>query len=156
MRDEGRAVLLCTHNLDEVERVADRVAVLRSRLVADRHAGSTQATPVHVAPAHSCEPADADTFAASVACVRRWTTCAPTATLVVALRGDGSRRRRSCDMLVEAGAGIEAVEREEPSLEDVYLKLLQSRTEPPDEDARAAAARSSPTCGRTWRSSSRR
>ena len=34
MRGEGRAVLLCTHNLDEVERVADRVAVLRSRLVA--------------------------------------------------------------------------------------------------------------------------
>ena len=27
-------MLLCTHNLDEVERVADRVAVLRSRLVA--------------------------------------------------------------------------------------------------------------------------
>ena len=27
-------------------------------------------------------------------------------------------------MLVEAGAGIEAVERDEPSLEDVYLKLL--------------------------------
>src|SRR5687767_2721780 len=34
LRDEGRAVLLSTHNLDEVERVADRVAVLRSRLVA--------------------------------------------------------------------------------------------------------------------------
>src|SRR5688572_29670745 len=34
MRREGRAVLLCTHNLDEVERIADRVAVLRSRLVA--------------------------------------------------------------------------------------------------------------------------
>ena len=27
-------------------------------------------------------------------------------------------------MLVDAGAGIEAVERDEPSLEDVYLKLL--------------------------------
>jgi hypothetical protein len=29
-------------------------------------------------------------------------------------------------MLVEAGAGIEAVEREEPSLEDVYLRLLHA------------------------------
>ena len=28
--------------------------------------------------------------------------------------------------LVEAGAGIETVERDEPSLEDVYLKLLRS------------------------------
>ena len=34
LRDEQRAVLLSTHNLDEVERIADRVAVLRTRLVA--------------------------------------------------------------------------------------------------------------------------
>src|SRR4030095_15185577 len=34
LRGEGRTVLLCTHNLDEVERVADRVAVLRTRLIA--------------------------------------------------------------------------------------------------------------------------
>jgi ABC-2 type transport system ATP-binding protein len=34
LRAQGRTVLLCTHNLDEVERVADRVAVLSRRLVA--------------------------------------------------------------------------------------------------------------------------
>src|SRR4030095_12867125 len=34
LRTERRAVLISTHNLDEVQRVADRVAVLRSRLVA--------------------------------------------------------------------------------------------------------------------------
>ena len=34
LREQGRTVLLCTHNLDEVERVADRVAVLSTRLVA--------------------------------------------------------------------------------------------------------------------------
>jgi ABC-2 type transport system ATP-binding protein len=34
LREQGRTVLLCTHNLDEVERVADRVAVLNQRLVA--------------------------------------------------------------------------------------------------------------------------
>ena len=34
LRGEHRAVLMSTHNLDEVERVADRVAVMRSRLVA--------------------------------------------------------------------------------------------------------------------------
>ena len=34
LRDERRAVLLSTHNLDEVQRVATRVAVLRTRLVA--------------------------------------------------------------------------------------------------------------------------
>jgi ABC-2 type transport system ATP-binding protein len=34
LRDQQRAVLMSTHHLDEVQRVADRVAVVRSRLVA--------------------------------------------------------------------------------------------------------------------------
>ena len=34
LRDQNRAVLLSTHNLDEVERIASRVAVLRQRLLA--------------------------------------------------------------------------------------------------------------------------
>src|SRR5687767_373356 len=34
LRGENRAILISTHNLDEVERVADRVAVLRTRLIA--------------------------------------------------------------------------------------------------------------------------
>jgi ABC-2 type transport system ATP-binding protein len=39
LRGQGRAILLSTHNLDEVERIADRVAVLRGRLVASDKAG---------------------------------------------------------------------------------------------------------------------
>jgi len=31
---EGRTVFLCTHNLDEAERLCDRIAVLRTRLIA--------------------------------------------------------------------------------------------------------------------------
>ena len=34
LRSENRTVVISTHNLDEVDRVADRVAVLRTRLVA--------------------------------------------------------------------------------------------------------------------------
>ena len=55
MRSEGRAVLLCTHNLDEVERVADRVAVLRSRLVAVGTPSAAPATAVHAAPSDSAD-----------------------------------------------------------------------------------------------------
>jgi ABC-2 type transport system ATP-binding protein len=121
MRGEGRAVLLCTHNLDEVERVADRVAVLRSRLVAIgtpkelRQRLFTSRLRIHVS-----QDADrfADTLRASgVSDVRAdgtWLSlCEGTLTTPQIVR-----------MLVDAGAGIEAVERDEPSLEDVYLKLL--------------------------------
>ena len=121
MRSEGRAVLLCTHNLDEVERVADRVAVLRSRLVAIgtpkelRHRLFTSRLRIHVSQ-------DADTFADTLR-----------ASGVSDVRADGTWLSLSegtlttpqiVRMLVDAGAGIEAVERDEPSLEDVYLKLL--------------------------------
>ena len=34
LRTEKRTVVISTHNLDEVDRVADRVAVLRTRLIA--------------------------------------------------------------------------------------------------------------------------
>ena len=121
MRGEGRAVLLCTHNLDEVERVADRVAVLRSRLVAVgtpkelRQRLFTSRLRIHVSQ-------DADTFADTLR-----------GSGVSDVRADGAWLSLSegtlttpqiVRMLVDAGAGIEAVEHDEPSLEDVYLKLL--------------------------------
>ncbi len=34
LRGEGRTILLCTHNLDEAERLCDRIGVLRQRLIA--------------------------------------------------------------------------------------------------------------------------
>ena len=44
LETEGRAVLICTHNLDEVERLAARVAVLRTRLlVVDTPQGAARA-----------------------------------------------------------------------------------------------------------------
>ena len=121
MRGEGRAVLLCTHNLDEVERVADRVAVLRSRLVAIgtpkelRQRLFTSRLRIHVSQ-------DANSFADTLR-----------GSGVSDVRADGAWLSLSegtlttpqiVRMLVDAGAGIEAVERDEPSLEDVYLKLL--------------------------------
>ena len=121
MRGEGRAVLLCTHNLDEVERVADRVAVLRSRLVAIgtpkelRQRLFTSRLRIHVSQ-------DANAFADTLR-----------GSGLSDVRADGAWLSLSegtlttpqiVRMLVDAGAGIEAVERDEPSLEDVYLKLL--------------------------------
>jgi len=123
MRGEGRAVLLCTHNLDEVERVADRVAVLRSRLIAVgtpselRERLFTPRLRIRLSQ-------DAESYAARLR-----------ASGVNNVGADGSWLSLSdgtlttpqiVRMLVEAGAGIEAVEREEPSLEDVYLKLLDA------------------------------
>jgi ABC-2 type transport system ATP-binding protein len=121
MRSEGRAILLCTHNLDEVDRVADRVAVLRSRLIADGTPESLRqqlfAPRLRIRLSEAAEP-----FVAIVRTIGvrdashdgRWLTLAP-ATLTTP---------QIVRTLVEAGANIEAVETEEPSLEDVYIKVL--------------------------------
>jgi ABC-2 type transport system ATP-binding protein len=123
MRSEGRAVLLCTHNLAEVERVADRVAVLRSRLVAIGTPGElrqrlfTSRLRIRVSQ-------DPESFAARLR--SSGLTDVRTDGGWLSLSEGGFATPQIVRMLVEAGAGIEAVERDEPSLEDVYLRLLHS------------------------------
>ena len=124
MRGSRRAVLLSTHNLDEAERVADRVAVLRTRLVAAGTPRELRArlfgTRVRVVltgdAAAFCEPLRAS----GIADVR-----ASGSVLSVGLDGRTTTPvlvRR----LVEAGASVESVVPEEASLEEVYLGLLRA------------------------------
>jgi ABC-2 type transport system ATP-binding protein len=126
LREDGRAVLLSTHHLDEVDRIATRVAVLSTRLIA------------------------ADTPAAlrgQLFGIRVRITIAGDARMYVsALERIGIRDVRVVDSvmsidlsqvpadtpavvraLVAAGAEIEAVTPEQPPLEDVYLRLLSER-----------------------------
>jgi ABC-2 type transport system ATP-binding protein len=123
MRSEGRAVLLCTHNLDEVERVADRVAVLRSRLVAIGTPGElrqrlfTSRLRIRVSRnAESFTGALRSSGADDVRVDGAW----------LSLSEGRLTTPQIVRLLVEKGAEIEAVERDEPSLEEVYLKLLQA------------------------------
>jgi ABC-2 type transport system ATP-binding protein len=123
LRDERRAVLLSTHNLDEVDRVADRVAVLRTRLVAlDTPAalrarlfgrrvrvelGRDAASHVSMLRADGIDDVIVEGAVISVGLNEHVTVPA----LV----------RR----LIESGAAVNAVMPEERSLEDVYLRLLE-------------------------------
>ncbi len=121
MRSEGRAILLCTHNLDEVDRVADRVAVLKSRLVANGTPASLRqqlfAPRLRIRLTDSAERFVEVLRAGGVRDLSvngHWLSIdsSPIATAQIVRT------------LVEAGAGVEAVETEEPSLEDVYIKLV--------------------------------
>ena len=123
MRGEGRAILLCTHNLDEVERVADRVAVLRSRLVAVGTAGELRrrlfAPRLRIRLSTAAEQFAGVLRSSGVQDVNVNGTS-------LSLAAGSGPTPQIVRTLVEAGAGIESVEREEPSLEDVYIKLLRS------------------------------
>jgi ABC-2 type transport system ATP-binding protein len=128
LRDERRAILLSTHNLDEVERVADRVAVLRRTLVAVDTPSALRArlfgrrTRIAVRD-------DAVRLADAVRTAYSVDVRVDGSALSVAM--DDGAAGRAIDtpavvrLLVGLGAAVESVALETPSLEDVYLRLLQ-------------------------------
>jgi ABC-2 type transport system ATP-binding protein len=134
LRDEGRTIVLCTHNLDEADRLSHRIGVLRrGKLVhvgtpaALRHGLYGRATRVtltsdarpHVDLVRSLA------FATDVSvegCVLRVSLDAPEEQNPVLIRA-----------LVGAGADVVTVAEESRALEDVYLDLVR-------EDAPAAGS----------------
>jgi ABC-2 type transport system ATP-binding protein len=130
LRDEGRAVLLSTHNLDEVEKIADRIAVLRTRLVAvgtpEELRGRTCARTLRIRLRGS-----ADAFAGQLR-ARGLDAHADGDSLSIALETPGAASVKNFNtpevvrLLVQNGADIESVMSDEPSLEDTYLKLMEA------------------------------
>ena len=125
LRDEKKAVLLSTHNLDEVARVADRVAVLRTRLIA---LDTPQALRLRLfgARVRVTLATDSALFAGALAGFRD--VRVDGTTLSVAVEAHDQTTPEVVSRLVAAGARIVAVIPEEPSLEDVYLRLLNEGT----------------------------
>ncbi len=122
LRHENRAVLISTHNLDEVQRVADRVAVLRSRLVAlDTPAAlRTRLFGSRLLITLSGDAARfSDTLRSTVSDIRE-----NGRTLSIGVTDVEHTAPVIVRLLVEAGASVVSVLPEEAPLEDVYLRLL--------------------------------
>lgn len=125
LRREGRAVLLCTHNLDEAERLADRVGVLRTQLIAvdtpDALRSRLFAPRVRVRLAGPAAP-----FASLLRLDRVHDVNVDGCELSAAV-ADLAATPAIVRRLVAAGADLLAVVPEEPTLEDVYLRLLEEK-----------------------------
>jgi ABC-2 type transport system ATP-binding protein len=133
LRSAGRTIVLCTHDLDEADRLCDRVAVLRTRLVrADTPANLRQALFGRQVVVHLRNPEE------------RWAALARTlpfvreagiteARLVLRLDDPEAQNPVLVRRLVEAGAEVQFIEELHHSLEDVYLALVRDE---PDSHAR--------------------
>ncbi len=125
LHEQGRTILLCTHNLLEAEQLCDRVAVLRTRLLALDEPKTLRARLSGCRTAVELTRVDDGILSAVrgldfVQEVRRTAN-----TLLVALEHPESQNPLLVRRLVELGADVQAVTRHEQSLEDAYLKLIE-------------------------------
>jgi ABC-2 type transport system ATP-binding protein len=131
LRDAGRSIVVCTHNLDEAERLCDRIAIIHGTLLLVdtparlRRGGRAATVRVELSGARH-----ADSFVELLA---------PLPFVLGARANDGRLEVEVGDprgdnpelvrTLVEAGARIVSVTEEAATLEEVYLELFGERAE---------------------------
>lgn len=126
LRQEGRTIFMCTHNLDEADRLCDRIAVFKSRLlVVDSPANLRSQVFGRKVVFHlqQASQAFAD-LAARLPFVREARLIDNK--LLVGLDEPEQRNPEIIRLLVEAGAQIQFVGELRHSLEDVYLQFVKN------------------------------
>ena len=125
LRSQRRTIVISTHNLDEAERVADRVAVMRARLVAVDSPAALRARVFGIRvrvvlgqPAASVVGALTERGFSDIQ--------ADGHTLSIGVADHASAAPAIVRHLVNAGADVESVVAEEPPLEEVYVRLLDT------------------------------
>lgn len=128
LKQEGRTIFLCTHNLDEADRLCDRIAVINTQLLAMdtpaslRHQLYDRAVVFHLRgfnPKYN-ERLKSMEFIQSVETMDN--------KLIVYLNDPERHNPEIIRALVEEGAQIQFVGELKRSLEDVYFKLVEDET----------------------------
>lgn len=124
LRVEGRTIFLCTHNLDEAERLADHIGVMKQRLLEVGTAESLRRGLYGRALAVRLRGSAADFTGAVQALPPVKSAVADGARLSIGLDDPDAAAPDVVRALVAAGADILSVSEEKHSLEDVYLNLV--------------------------------
>jgi ABC-2 type transport system ATP-binding protein len=135
LRDERRTILVSTHNLDEVERVASRVAILRSRLVAVDTPAALRAR-LFGARLRVVLGQPAGPFVRVLADAGFSAITAGGSSLSIGVGDPTAAAPGIVRRLVESGADIQSVAAENPPLEEVYLRLLEDEVRLPSTSLR--------------------
>ena len=126
LKDRGKTIFLCTHHLDEAERLCDRVGVFKRRLIAldtpsrlrETRFGTRTVVDLAIRDERLARAVSALPFVHGL----QWRE----QQLVVTLPDPSKQNPLLVKALVEAGAEIRFVLEEKPSLEQVYLSLTGS------------------------------
>ncbi len=125
LRKEGRTIFMCTHNLDEADRLCDRIGVFKSRLLVVDTPGNLRQSlfgrkvVFHLREAGSgfVEAVNKFSFARDIKVVEN--------KIVVTLDDPDVQNPDIVRALVAAGADIRFVGELRHSLEDVYFQLVK-------------------------------
>jgi len=133
LRGQGRTIFLCTHNLDEAERLCDRIGVFRQRLIAVdtpdalRRQLFGRQTVMHLAQLNDGLVA-ATRALPFVKHVEPLPGEGGMGKLVISLDDPAAQNPAIVAALVAQGAQIQFVNELKHSLEDVYLSLMHNGT----------------------------
>ena len=126
LRGEGRTVFLCTHNLDEADRLCDRIAFFRGALIRVDTPARLRAELYGNATEFRLLPrprvADLETVR-GVAGVSE--AHLENGSIVVASADPLATNPAVIGALIAGGAAVAYVTERRPSLEDVYLRIVQ-------------------------------
>ncbi|HEX7076829.1 MAG TPA: ABC transporter ATP-binding protein [Candidatus Eisenbacteria bacterium] len=142
LRREGKTILLCSHLLSEVERVADRVLILnegrRAALESLSSLRERQASSTRLAIETRGEAASA-----AAALARRGIASAPIDATRLTVDGSDGRGVAALEALREDAVAVRSFELVRPSLEEIFLAVIRRERGV----AARAAAGSAPDAG---------
>ena len=125
LREEGRTIVLCTHNLDEAERLCDRIGVLKTRLLrVDTPSRMVRHREGALTIVRLAGPVDGELVAAARALPFVRGVVVEDDRLRVSLDDPEIHVPELVRALVGAGAAIRGVEDELRTLEQVYVDLV--------------------------------
>ncbi len=128
LRDAGRTIVLATHNLDEADRLCDRIAFVRGGLVRiDTPAALRGATGTDALTIRLAVPASGDQVAAVEAVAGVTATAAHDGVMRVSGDDPETLAPAVVRALVATGADIVELRPERPTLERVYFDVMGVR-----------------------------
>ncbi len=123
LRRDRRTIVLNTHHLDEAERICDRVAVLKTRLVAVGTPAELRRSLWQPTTVVQLEAVD-DTILAAIRATGHYQSTVDGTRVTVPVTDPLRDNPDLVAAIVGAGGRIQSVTQVVPSLEDVYLDLV--------------------------------
>jgi ABC-2 type transport system ATP-binding protein len=134
LRDTKRTIFLCTHNMEEADRLCDHVGIFKTKLLkldtpANLRRQYGVGTPqIHIRLQHLLAE-EMDKLVATVCCLpfvsnAEWVD--NNTALLVSLTKPDENNPTLIRTLVEAGANVQFVEQQTATLEEVYLSFVET------------------------------